>query len=55
MDWLALGAVVQRWERLTRLLLEEYAARPELWGRRTRWAQLADARAALERGEMQLQ
>ena len=62
MEWLAEGArlqqsLLQRWERLTCLIVHfvEYAAWCELKKRRTRVAQLTDAREQLSRGELQLQ
>ncbi len=66
-DFDALPRVAQRWVRVARLVLVEYAAREEFWLRRTRWAQqklagfgahaaqLEAAREELARGELQLQ
>ena len=64
MNWLAqgslaLGRVAERWERLTRLLLEvdleERASRLVYWVEVRRWARLLEAHAEMQLGDLQLQ
>ena len=64
MNWLAqgnlaLGLVAERWERLTRLLLEvdseEVASRLVYWFEVRRWARRLAAHAEMQLGDLQLQ
>ena len=48
-------AVRREWQQLTGRLQAEFEARPQLWLRRIRWAQLQDVARELQRGRVQLQ
>ena len=59
MEWLAEATALLAWGRLALRLINEVRARPQFWTNRTERQQAieirADARAALARGELQLQ